>query len=65
VSDELEKHYTVSQLAKMLNVKPYTIRRYIHDGVITAVVLPGGRGEFRISESEAKRIVNNTYGSSK
>jgi excisionase family DNA binding protein len=61
----LEKHYTVTELARILSVKPYTVRRWIREETITAVRLPGGRGDYRISETEAKRLVNNTYGSGK
>lgn len=63
--DQLEKHYSVAELAKILSVKPYTVRKWINDGTIKAIRLPGDRGDYRISETEAKRLVNNTYGSSK
>lgn len=65
MSGKLEKHYSVAELARMLSVKPYTVRRWIHDNEVKAVKLPGGRGDYRISETEATRLVNNTYGSSK
>lgn len=63
--EPLEKYYSVTELAKLLSVKPTTIRRYIHDETIAAVRLPGVKGDFRISETEAKRLVNQTYGSGK
>lgn len=63
--EPLEKHYSVTELSRILSVKPYTIRRWINDKTIKAVRLPGGRGDYRISETEAKRLVNNTYGSGK
>jgi excisionase family DNA binding protein len=64
VSEEpIEQYYSVAQLAKMLSVKPYTVRRWIKDKTIEAIRLPGERGDYRISKTEASRLVNNTYGS--
>lgn len=66
MSEELEeKYHTVADLAKMLSVKPHTVRRWIHDEEVKAVKLPGPRGDFRIPHSEAVRLVNNTFGSAK
>jgi len=61
----IEKFYTVTELAKILKVKNYTVRRWIKEEIITAGRLPGERGDYRISETEAKRLVNNMYGSKK
>lgn len=61
--EPIEQFYSVAQLAKMLSVKPYTVRRWIKDKTIEAIRLPGERGDYRISETEAKRLVNNIYGS--
>lgn len=64
MSDEdVEQLYTVTQLARILSVKNYTVRRWIDQGIIKAGRLPGGRGDYRIAETEVKRLVNDMYGS--
>lgn len=61
----IEKHYSVAELSTLLNLKPATIRAWIRDGKIKAVKFGGTNGDWRISESEAIRLVNDAYGSAK
>ena len=56
-----EKFLTVHQVAKILHLRIETVRRYIQQGAIIAVILPGG--DYRIAESELNKLLNrNTAG---
>ncbi len=59
----IEKHYSVAELSKLLGLKPATIRTWIREGKIKAVKFGGDKGDWRIPESEAVRLVNDAYGS--
>lgn len=61
----VEQHYTVSELAKLLKMRPQTIRMWIREEKIKAVRFGGPNGDYRIPESEAVRLVNDAYGSAK
>lgn len=61
MSDPLiEKMYRVEEVAKIFDVKPYTIREWIRNGKIQAIKLDTGR--FRVYESEIRRFVNERHG---
>ena len=49
-----QKYYSVSEAAKVLNVCVETIRRYIADGRLPALKLPGGH--YRIRQADLKLI---------
>ena len=51
---ESEKLYTVREVATRLRVSIQAIRRYIKEGHLKAITLPGGY--YRIPESELDRI---------
>ena len=42
-----QKYYTVSEAAKVMNVCVETMRRYIADGRLHALKLPGGHYRIR------------------
>jgi excisionase family DNA binding protein len=50
-----EKYMKVSEAAEVLHVRMETIRRYIEQGVLAAITLPGG--DYRIAESELHKFV--------
>ena len=47
-----EKYYSVSEVAKIMNVCVETIRRYIADRRLPALKLPGGH--YRIKQTDLK-----------
>ncbi|MBI2850694.1 MAG: helix-turn-helix domain-containing protein [Chloroflexi bacterium] len=51
---ESEKLYTVREVAAKLRVSIQAVRRYITEGHLNAVTLPGGY--YRIPESELSKI---------
>lgn len=51
-----EEYLRVNEVAKLLHVRIETVRRYIQQGSITAVILPGG--DYRIAESELNKLLN-------
>ena len=51
-----EKYLKVNEVAKILHVRIETIRRYIQQGAIVALILPGG--DYRIAESELNKLLN-------
>ena len=48
------EYYTVAEAAKVVNVCVETIRRYIADGRLRALKLPGGH--YRIGQADLKLI---------
>ncbi len=50
-----EKLLTVGQVADRLQLRIETVRRYIADGTLLAVELPGG--QYRIAETELEKIL--------
>jgi len=48
----IEELYTPSQAARLLNVEPITVRRYIQAGWIKAYTTPTGRYHIPISSIE-------------
>lgn len=51
-----EKYLKVNEVAKILHVRIETVRRYIQQGAIVALILPGG--DYRIAESELNQLLN-------
>lgn len=45
-----QKFYSVSEAAKVLNVCVETMRRYIADGRLPALKLPGGHYRIRLAD---------------
>lgn len=56
---ENEKFYNVRELADILGLTPYTIRKYIRDGKIKSVRVGGDRVINRVSETELKRYLES------
>ena len=50
-----ERLLTTSEVAKALNVTRHAVTKWIKEGKLKAIRLPGGR--YRIPESEVKRII--------
>jgi excisionase family DNA binding protein len=51
---------TVVEVARILRCDPTSVRRWIHDGVLDAIRLPGGHAKytkFRIKRETLERIV--------
>lgn len=48
-------HLTVTEVAAALHVSPLTVKRYIYDGKLASVKLPGG--QHRIPEEEVERLL--------
>lgn len=46
---------TVAEVAKTLRVRQETIRRYINDGVLKALTLPGG--DYRVRQEDAEALL--------
>jgi excisionase family DNA binding protein len=55
MSHEFERHYKTSEVAKILGVDRRTIWRWIKEGKIKGIKLPGKL--YVIPESEVKRIL--------
>lgn len=54
----MEKYYTTKQVAEILGLAPFTIRKYVREGKLKAERIGGQREIIRISESELKRFMN-------
>ncbi len=51
---------TTSELAKALNVTRHAVIKWIREGRLNAIRLPGGR--YRIPESEVRKIIEGRSG---
>jgi excisionase family DNA binding protein len=53
---------TVDEVAKVLRLDPTTIRRYVKQGILEAVVLPHAnkRQAYRIKRETLNKILDNT-----
>ena len=51
-----EQLLKVGEAARLLKVRRETIRRYIKDGHLQAVTLPGG--DYRLRESDIQKLLN-------
>ena len=54
-----EKLYTTEEVAHLLGLAPYTIRKYVREGKLNAVRVGGTRKIIRISETELKRFTES------
>jgi excisionase family DNA binding protein len=55
-----EELITVEEAARILKVRRETIRRYIKDGHLHALTLPGG--DYRLRDSDIQKLLSqNTY----
>lgn len=59
-----EKLFKVSEIATWFNVSPATVRRWIKEGKLKAIKMPGeeGKGQYRIERSELKRFGEHKFG---
>jgi excisionase family DNA binding protein len=48
---------TVAEVATRLRLNPETVRRWLKTGRMHGHQLPGGRGDWRIPESEIRRVL--------
>jgi excisionase family DNA binding protein len=53
----MDKLYTVEAAAEVLSVTPDTVRRWLREGSITGVKLPGNR-VWRVEETELKSLID-------
>ena len=51
-----EELITVEEAARILKVRRETIRRYIKDGHLLALTLPGG--DYRLRDSDIQKLLN-------
>jgi excisionase family DNA binding protein len=51
-----EELVTVEEAARILKVRRETIRRYIKNGYLKAVTLPGG--DYRLRESDIQKLLS-------
>ena len=51
-----EELITVEEAARILKVRRETIRRYIKDGHLHALILPGG--DYRLRDSDIQKLLN-------
>lgn len=56
-----EQMLSVGKVAKIFDVQPPTVRRWIISGELAATKLPGGH--YRVSTKEITRYANERYGS--
>lgn len=55
-----EELVTVEEAAKILKVRCETVRRYIKNGHLRAVTLPGG--DYRLYERDIQRLLHPSQG---
>jgi excisionase family DNA binding protein len=53
-----EELVTVEEVARILKVRRETIRRYIKNGYLKAVTLPGG--DYRLRETDIQELLSRT-----
>lgn len=51
-----EELVTIKEAAKILKVRRETIRRYIKNGYLKALILPGG--DYRLREKDIQRLLS-------
>ena len=49
---------TVAEVAKKLHLRRETIRRYIKEGHLKALILPGG--DYRVEEKRVRALLHST-----
>ena len=50
--DPTTSYLTVAEVARRYRTTPRTVQRWIREGRLRAVRLPGGRGRYRINETD-------------
>jgi len=50
-----EKMITINEAARILNVQKETVRRYIKNGLLIALTLPGG--DYRLREQDLQQLL--------
>ncbi|WP_349318895.1 helix-turn-helix domain-containing protein [Mycolicibacterium canariasense] len=50
--DQTSSFLTVNEVADRYRTTPRTVQRWIREGRLRAMRLPGGRGRYRINESD-------------
>ena len=60
VEEMTEELFTVEEAAKILKVRRETIRRYIKNGHLKALTLPGG--DYRLRERDIQRLLSRPGG---
>lgn len=53
----IEYKYTVEDVAKMLTIKPETVRRWCREKKIKFIKLPGEKGGYRFSKEDIKDFI--------
>lgn len=54
--DQSTTYLTVTEVANRYRTTPRTVQRWIREGRLRAVRLPGGRGRYRIDQAELAAI---------
>jgi len=52
-----EYKYTTEDVARMVNVKPETVRRWCREKRIRHLKLPGAKGAYRLSEEDVRAFI--------
>ena len=56
---EFEKYYTLTEIEAITNMGHTTLLLYVRDGILKAVKF-GGKGKWRVSESDLKAFLSGT-----
>lgn len=56
VNDSPERYYSVRELIHIFDVGADTVRRWLSDGHVRGIRLPGLRGDWRVPASEVERL---------
>lgn len=66
MTENIEKNYRVSEVAKILGVTPYTVRLYLREGVLSGYKnTNSGRAKndhWRVPESALKTYLESKHG---
>jgi len=54
----MDEYYSTKQVAKMLNVNPISVRRWINQGILPAFSLGKLNKEYRISKTDLENFIN-------
>jgi excisionase family DNA binding protein len=58
----MEQVFTIEEAADRLRCKPATVRRLIHHGRLRGHKIFGGKGQWRISESDLMEFIKHGGG---
>jgi excisionase family DNA binding protein len=59
---ENEPLYTVKEVAERLKLNPETVRVWIRQGTLRAVLMGGRRGGYRVPAAELRRLLEGDRG---